>query len=366
MKAANRTIACRVDASLEIGTGHVMRCLTLAEVLRDMGATVFFVSRELPGNMIEQMEARGFPVVRLTAPDVPVPNGPPAHAAWGGVHWEQDADETRSALEETELDWLIVDHYAFDEKWEKTLRRNDMQIMVIDDLADRPHDCDLLLDQNLGRKAADYEARVPEHCKLLIGPRYALLRPEFSQLREESLKRRCTPRLGRLLITMGGMDKDNATSHVLDALRDCPLPDDLEIEVVMGGNAPWLEAVKEKVATMPWPIHVQVAIPDMAHRMAEADLAIGAAGSTSWERCCLGLPSLIMVIAENQAPAANALGISGAAVVLHPGQKLTQTLTELMVPSKLEARLKSISAVASRLVDGAGAARVAKCLVPVQ
>jgi len=366
MSAEICTIAFRVDASLEIGTGHVMRCLTLAEALRENGAEVLFISRALPGDMIDRIETRGFSIKRLPKPDGAATAAPPAHASWAGVSWQRDAEETDTALKASALDWLVVDHYAFDERWEKAVRRNGMQIMVIDDLADRPHDCELLLDQNLGREPDDYQALVPDHCKLLIGPTYALLRPEFAQLREESLERRRCPRLKCLLITMGGMDKDNATSRVLDALRDCSLPDELTIEVAMGGNAPWLEAVQKKAASMPWPTHVRLDTPDMARRMVTADLGIGAAGSTSWERCCLGLPSLIIVVADNQASAAKALGKSGAAVVLQPGQELVQTLRELLLPSEMEARLKSLSLLAAELVNGTGAVRVARHLVPAK
>jgi len=358
MKAANCSIAVRVDASLEIGTGHVMRCLTLAEALRKEGAEITFVSREAPGNMIDVVESKGFRVIRLPEPDGPVPEGPPMHAPWAGVSWQRDAEETDTALSASTLDWLVIDHYAFDERWEKKIRRDGMQIMAIDDIADRPHHCELLLDQNLGREPDDYGSLVPDHCKLLIGPTYALLRPEFAELREKSLARRRFPRLKRLLITMGGMDKDNATAHVLDALRGCSLPDDLTIDVVVGGKAPWLEAVQERAASMPWPTHVHVKISDMARRMVTADLAIGATGSTTWERCCLGLPTISVITAENQRNSAAALERFGAVRIARnvaDSDCIREAIRSLV--NNKEA-LREMSVAASAISDGLGLRRV--------
>ncbi|MFH0934731.1 MAG: UDP-2,4-diacetamido-2,4,6-trideoxy-beta-L-altropyranose hydrolase, partial [Pseudomonadota bacterium] len=295
------SILIRTDASLDIGTGHVMRCLTLAEALREQGASCRFVCRAHPGNLIDLIRQRGFVVHSLPSdPDWQPRSTEPAHAAWLGADWQADAEQTKVSAGGTAIDWLIVDHYALDGRWESALRGHSGKIMVIDDLADRVHDCDLLLDQNLGRNAEDYAALVPGGCTLLVGAKYALLRPEFSAQREYSLARRSAPQLKHLLITMGGVDKDDVTGKVLDALRVCTLPADCRISVVMGPHAPWLAQVRERAANMPWPTMVLVNISDMARLMADSDLAIGAAGCTSWERCCLGLPSLMMVLADNQ------------------------------------------------------------------
>jgi len=187
--------------------------------------------------------------------------------------------------------------------------------MVIDDLADRPHDCDLLLDQSLGREAADYAGLLPPAATPLIGPGYALLRPEFARLRAASLARRERPVLRKLLVTMGGVDKDNATGRVLDALASCTLPDAVEITVVMGPQAPWLSEVRAQAAAMPVPTKVLVGVRDMAALMAESDLAIGGGGMTSIERCVLGLPTIIVIQAENQIRQAKDLERAGAAVI---------------------------------------------------
>lgn len=359
--AANR-IVFRVDASLEIGTGHVMRCLTLAEALRKKGAEVFFISRELPGNMIDHVEARGFTVKQLPAPDGPAPEGPPAHAPWAGVEWQRDAAETCNALGASLPGWLVVDHYAFDRRWEKAVRRDGMQIMVIDDLADRPHDCDLLLDQNLGREAADYEPLVPKHCKLMIGPCYALLRPEFAAKRPKSLVRRKDGGLKDILISMGGIDQDNITARVIMVIRELELSPACRLTVVLGNNAPWFANIEELAASSNIDTTVLRGVEDMASLMAKSDLAVGGAGSSSWERCCLGLPTLIIVLAENQAAAAKALDNAEAAVMLYPDELLGRKLTELLTARPITSRLPFMSAAAGKLVDGLGTQRVIEYL----
>ena len=185
-------IVFRVDASVQMGTGHVMRCMTLANGLQQHGADLLFICREHPGNLIDMIEGNGYPVVRLQQAEtqyVAVP-GDVTHAAWLGVSWQQDAAGTIAAIGGTPADWLIIDHYALDRFFEQAVRPYVRKIMVIDDLADRPHDCDMLLDQNLGRTADDYAHLVPRKSKVLLGAQHSLLRPEFATLRSYSLKRR--------------------------------------------------------------------------------------------------------------------------------------------------------------------------------
>lgn len=358
------SVTFRVDASLDIGTGHVMRCLTLADALHERGAFCRFVCRAHPGNLIELVRQRSYEALALPAErgDVPrqAPDGAPlpGHAGWLGTDWETDAHETRAILAGQDVDWLIVDHYALDAHWEHSLRPACCRIMVIDDLADRPHDCDVLLDQNLGRSASDYAALVPGGCTVLAGPQYALLRPEFAALRPYSLARRETLALRRLLITMGGVDKDNATGKVLDTLRQYPLPPDCEITVIMGPHAPWLDQVRKQASEMPWPTEVRVNITDMAQVMADSDLAIGAAGSAAWERCCLGLPTLQVVLAENQLAGGRALHNTGAALSLGEPAVLSKQLASALWPLLTGKLLVEMSRAACAVTDGQGAARV--------
>jgi UDP-2,4-diacetamido-2,4,6-trideoxy-beta-L-altropyranose hydrolase len=361
-------VVFRADASLQIGNGHVMRCLTLAAALRKQGTECHFICREHPGNLIDQVRNRGFAVAALAEghpnfqPATQDDRSLPTHAPWLGVDWQTDAEATRDVLQSLSPDWLVVDHYALDYIWEQALRSHCAQLMAIDDLADRPHDCDILLDQNLSREAADYAGLVPATCRILAGTRYALLRPEFSALREYSLRRRSPPHLQRLLITMGGADQSDAAGRVLDVLRRYPLPHDCHITVIMGPHAPWLEQVQARTVNLPWPCDVKVGVDNMAELMADSDLAIGAAGGTSWERCVLGLPALIVITAENQRPGAMALSEAHAAIVIGEVNSI-----EACLPKQISAldgtKLAQLSEAASLLVDGHGTLRVMSVLL---
>lgn len=355
-------VAIRADSSLHIGSGHIMRCLTLADALVQRGAECHFLCREHPGHLIEMIRSKGYAVHVLPCEHIsPLAAEGPAHADWLGATQEQDARACRAILQELQPGWLIVDHYALDIRWEEALRPFYSHLMVIDDLADRPHQCDLLLDQNLGRKITDYAGLIPEECTVLAGPQYALLRPEFAALREYSLERRKQPKLHSLLISMGGVDQPNATVQVLEALKDCPLPDDCRINVVMGSKAPWLEQVRAVAAGMPRPTEVLVNVTDMAQRMVDCDLAIGAAGGTSWERCCLGVPTLIVVLADNQWSGARALQAAHAARLLGDISAIAQ-LPSVLSRLENEAELENMAMMASRIADGLGSVRVADSL----
>lgn len=360
-------IVFRTDASLQIGSGHVMRCLTLADALRAQGAQCQFISRAHPGHLLEVIRQRGYKVNSLVAPvqkaqdaiESITTTGQPAHASWLGSTWQTDAQETAAVLAGLKPDWLVVDHYALDEPWEEALAGHYSKLMVIDDLADRPHCSDLLLDQNLGRLPQDYASLVPTNCQVLTGPRYALLRPEFAALRPYSLQRRqAQPSLRQLLVTMGGVDQTNATGQVLQVLTTCTLPPDFRICVVMGLTTPWLQNVRELAAQMPWPTEVVVNVNDMAQRMAESDLSISAAGGTSWEQCCLGLPTLMVVLAENQQPGAQAMEAAQAVrligAVADIATQLPLAVAELIEP----ARQSRMSLVASAVSDGSGVEKI--------
>lgn len=361
-------IAFRTDASLDIGTGHVMRCLTLADALCQQGATAHFICRAHDGHLMDLIRARGHRVTALPRLAYEQADPTPPHARWLGTDWATDARESLSALHGQTPDWLVVDHYALDARWETALRPACHKLMVIDDLADRPHHCDLLLDQNLGRLAEDYDRLIQASCAVLAGPRYALLRPEFAAHRAPSLARRHPPQLQRLLVTLGGVDKDNATSQVLQALRHSPLPASCQITVVMGPHAPWLAQVQAQAAHMPWATDVVVNVNHMAELMAQSDLAIGAAGSTNWERCCLGLPCLLLVLADNQKSSAQALQQARAVRVMDL-ESLAVSLPRLMAVLGAEPNagqaLAALSDAAQAITNGQGAGLVARQMLPM-
>jgi UDP-2,4-diacetamido-2,4,6-trideoxy-beta-L-altropyranose hydrolase len=345
-------LAFRTDASLEIGAGHVMRCLTLADALATAGAHCCFVSREYRGHLFELIRRRGHELQALPGPDASAGDE-------SNSDWQTDCEQTRTALQGCDLDALIVDHYGLDAAWETGLADCSRRLFVIDDLADRPHRCDLLLDQNLDRRAGDYAELIPSTCQLMLGPQFALLRPDFARLRDYSLRRREHGELRRLLVNMGGTDLPNATSQVLSALHGVPLRSDSEVIVIVGAQAPWLQQVRELAARLPWKLTVKIDIDDMAYEMAESDLAIGAAGSSSWERCCLGLPALTVVLSANQMRVARALEDRGAAASLSLGPGLQTTLLDrLRIIVDDRQILRAMSASAREVTDGQGTGRV--------
>lgn len=339
-------VAFRADASIEIGTGHVMRCLTLAEALRDQGAECQFICSAEDGNMLQAIREKGFK----------------ASGVEPFMNWRIDAEQTQADLAESRVNWIIVDHYALDSRWEQALKAHCHKLMVIDDLADRTHDCDLLLDQNLGRLKSDYEKLVPAACQLLIGPKYALLRPEFAAWRDYSLKRRAVDtELKQLLISMGGTDYSNSTSQILQALKQVPLPTNCHITVVMGASSPWIQQATALAETMPWSTEVKVNVGNMAELMANSDLSIGAAGSTSWERCCLGLPSIQFVLANNQRLIANALHLANAAISVDMGS-FNAAASALCASSKLANKLNSLTKATQTISNGTGVLQVRSTL----
>jgi len=356
----NMNIAFRVDASKQIGIGHFMRCLTLADALQQHRASIRFVSRYMPVHLSHMLVAKGHEFKLIDGNSTECSIGGLAHAHWLGISQQADAQNTMQVLNDRAWDWLIVDHYGLDFQWEGVFRQTVENILVIDDLADRQHDCDILLDQNLGRSVADYADMVSSDCAVLAGPGYALLRPDFAALRNHSLLRRSkAPQLNHLLITMGGVDEPNATGQVLQALKTCALPTNCRITVVMGLTAPWLVNVQQLAAQMPWLTEVVVNVTDMAQRMADSDLAIGAAGSTSWERCCLGLPTLIVVLADNQKEAAEHLQKAGAANRLAFNGLLHQDLhDQLQCFVDYPEQACQMAACASAITDGLGAERM--------
>ncbi len=360
-------IAFRTDASLEIGSGHVMRCLTLADALSAKGASCRFICRLHEGNLVDLIRAKGYLVEILPTADNAVPRAPERddlssasvlkHADWLGVSQEQDAADCIANFSAAPTDWLIVDHYAIDAKWERLLIPYCRKLMIIDDLADRQHECDLLLDQNLGRVANDYAELIPSSARLLIGPRYALLRPEFARLRNTSLARRAEPKLEHLLVSLGGVDKDNVTTQVLDALDASALPETVRVTVVMGPRAPWLGAVQSRASRMRNPTEVLVDVRNMAQLMHDTDLAVGAGGSTTWERCTLGVPAIQVSLADNQRAINGAIGAAKAAITVDI-VGLRDAIMDFLRSPTLFARIAEMCRTSAKIADGHGEARI--------
>lgn len=356
-------IVFRVDASLEIGSGHVTRCLTLAQALRDGGCQVMFVCRDCPGNMCNLIAGHAFSLVRL--PMVPTANAAqiptatpdePVRVANIGAPADVDAQATREAIAAWGgADWLVVDQYSLDHLWERSLRLAVPRIMVIDDLADRPHDCDLLLNQNIAPEAHRRHAAIAEASTLLLGPKYALLQPDYETLHALTPLRE--GRIRRILIYFGAADRDNLTSRALAAFLGLERHD-VEVDVVVHEGSPHLQGIKRQI-TGHSNITLHAPLPTLARLMARADIAIGACGTTAWERLCVGLPALVITLAENQRSISRELHARGLIRELGDVTTVRNADIARVLDELLRVGVdKEWSARCHATVDGKGARRV--------
>ena len=354
-------VAFRVDASTRMGTGHVMRCLTLADALRARGARSLFICREHKGHLIELIRRRGHDAIGLPCLErnnsASNFSGGLVHSAWLGGDWGGDAAQTAAMLPESPCDWLIVDHYALDARWETALRPCYRKLMVIDDLADREHVCDLLLDQNLTEDMESrYRGKIPADCIALIGPRHALLRPEFAELRPKALARRRTPVMERLLIFMGGSDPENETGKAVAGVARAN-GRWRHVDVVVGQGFSALAALKDAMERLPSAaLHIQT--PYMAELMTLADLAVTAAGSVTWEKCALGLPSLVTILADNQRETARVVQRRGAQRIIGEAREMTRGGYAKHLDQLTLDEIAPMIDRAAAICDGSGAARV--------
>jgi UDP-2,4-diacetamido-2,4,6-trideoxy-beta-L-altropyranose hydrolase len=354
--SARPSVVIRADGTAAIGGGHVMRCLSLANVLAARGADVTFVGATMTDNLAERVEREGHRLCRTEPVAELLSQGQNAvSAVLSSGAQRQDAERTRATA--GAADWVVVDHYRLDESWIDAAA-HDARCLVIDDLANRAQPCDILLDQTFGRVAADYAQWVPQECLMLLGARYALLRAEFSELRPQALSRRRHRReLGRLLISLGSTDIGGVTAGVLGSVLAAGLG--CHIDVVLNSGAESLPAVRRICETAPH-IHLHLDTTDMASLMLEADLAVGTAGTTSWERCCLGLPAVTLVVADNQRLVSQMLSQAEAAITVASVEEVGPAVLRLAEDASARARM---SAAAAAITDGLGAARVADAML---
>jgi len=353
-------VVIRTDASTALGSGHVMRCMTLAEELSGRGATVIFVCRMGDGHMNDSIAGRGFVVLPLAAgAELEIST----RGALNDALWQEDAAQTQAALKATGRtpDWLVVDHYALDRRWEGVLRSVARRIMVIDDLANRPHDCDLLLDQNIPNPLHGRYARfLPSDTRSLLGTEYALVRPEFARHRTCALARR-NGQLQRVLVSMGGTDPANDTAAALKGLARRAAAG-VALDVVIGAGNPHRQAIRslcDDMATAE--LHIQTS--RMAELMTRADLAITAGGSTTWERCVLGMPAIVTIQSADQAPIAEAVQRAGGQCVLGWSKDVAAQDYDRAFHALTADELMRMSKASATLCDGRGAERVATHLL---
>ncbi len=356
-------ICFRVDASKEIGTVHLMRCFTLAEALIERGARVTFLCRHFPEEFQDRFQTMKMDCVLLNLKGEFKPGeATDPYTEQLGVPPEVDAIDVASVLPDLvpPVDWLVVDHYALDAKWERLVRPFCKQIMVIDDLHNRSHDCELLLDQNLhGEGNNPYITLAPEGCLTLLGPAYALLRPQFLEARQKLPSRAGS--LKRILIFFTGTTSCNKMVEAIKAVKALNL--DIALDIVPGVFYPYREELNALCSDMKSSIIQNE--PDMVKLMLEADLSIGSPGSTTWESMTLGLPSVVAVSTENQLDVAKEAHKRGALINLGDAGKITakdweKTLKKLFLDP---AMLDEMSESAKKLVDGQGTRRISEILM---
>lgn len=337
----------RADASVDIGTGHVVRCLTLADALRHNGVKISFICREDSGSLTGLIRSKGFDVY-----DIPA-----------GIDMAADCQLSLEILkgQSPAADCLIVDHYGIDASYEAVLRQAAGKLMIIDDLANRRHDCDILLDQTYSLNKDRYRGLLPSYCAKLLGPKYALLRPQFLEARNNLRER--DGQIKKIFICMGGIDFKNLTCKTLRAIKRLNRPE-IHTDVVIGASNFHRREVEALASEIP-NVRCFVQVEEMAELMAAADLGIGAGGTTTWERSCLGLPSLVIVTADNQMAVSRELSEEG--YLISEGwfegvneQDLCEDIGFLCRHPEI---MKQVSLKAKQLVDGRGAERVRNYLL---
>lgn len=345
-------VAIRVDAGPVIGGGHAMRCLTLADALVARGAKIIFVTAAMPEDLKRRIASCGHKLVTIR---------PSSEQQREGEYWhERPLSEVAQKLDAVEsecvgnVDWLVVDHYLLDYRWHRAARSFCRHVLVVDDLANRALDCDVVLDQTFGRESADYRALVPDSATILSGAEYALLRPEFSRERPTALRRRSASReVRRILISLGTTDPNSITGTIVEnviAMGPC------SIDVVIGPQATSLPRLRA-LAGQDSRLTLHIGTKRMAELMRDADLAIGAPGTTTWERCCLGLPAIALVLAENQRMIGERLARVGAHMLAEreDSSAITNSLELLLSDADMRSRMSETTA---SITDGHGVERV--------
>lgn len=331
-----------------MGIGHAARCAALAAALKTVGCDVRFVVRDL-GLAYPLAD----PLVRLPAPVGDVPADDVPHASWAGVGWQADADETIAALTDDAPDWVVVDHYAFDARWHAAVRASlDCRLVVIDDLADRNLDADILIDHNFATDhRTKYAGRVNADTRILGGPRFALIGTAYAEAARYAW-RECVESIG---VFMGGVDAGGHSAGVLDAIDAAGFSGAVEIATTSAN--PHLDTLRARAGQRP-KTTLAVDLPDLASFFARHDVQVGAGGGATWERCCIGAPTIAVVVADNQRASIPALATTGVIVAATP-ETLTATIGTLVADG---GKRHALGEAGRRLVDGRGAVRAAGAL----
>jgi UDP-2,4-diacetamido-2,4,6-trideoxy-beta-L-altropyranose hydrolase len=356
--ALNRmNIMLRVDSSDKIGTGHVVRCLTLAIALNEEGVAVRFMCRPLAGNIIPSIEAKGFEVVIIQ-------NGGRGEHSFSKEDCKWEAMRVAEVCTLLGVNIVILDHYFLDNEWERVVRLN-AKLMCISDIPSRFRSCDLLVDQSLFRIESDYQSLVNRDCELLLGPDYAIVRPEFAACRKEATATRDPGEIGRVLITMGGSDPDDFTSRILNIISRYSEHDlsGIVFELILGRSYRYLQRVDDVIGGSKLRFTTHRYVDNMAAMMSSVDLVITSAGTTLWECFTLGLPAIAVQIADNQSynieSAVRAEAVIGCNSEASLKECLAQSLSDVFSNNDVLAKLRENSRA---ICDGLGTDRMVSAI----
>lgn len=363
-------ILFRTDGSSLIGLGHLSRCLTLANYFKSIGMNCTFVCRESDIKLKNIIDIEGHSVKVLNKTykistgieDTEVP-----HSSWLETDWETDAFETINSISGNNFDILFIDHYSLDYKWINLIREHVKKVVVIDDLADRVLNCDFLIDQTLGRDISDYKDLLGPSSISLVGSKFSILRPEFIQkIDEAKVKRQETSKVKTILISLGGVDKDNITKKIIESLLKYKFVKDLQINVVLGAGSSHFDDIKS-FADLKSNVKVFFNIKNMSDFILDADLAFGAGGSSSWERCVLGLPSINVVLSKNQEKISSALEESHLGFNIgYWSESKTKEILEKLSQLRDDASIwHKFSKNCFNITDGKGIKRISKVIMKV-
>ena len=344
MKNDKKIIFIRVDSSTKIGYGHLIRCLALADTLKK-SFKINFICTNLNGNLISQICKKNFEVFRFNTKSQ-------------RINVKKDAEKTISIIKKyrNKKSLLILDSYILSQEWENRVKPYVKRLIVIDDLMDRKHSCDLIIDQNLHTQMNSlYINSVPKNCVKLLGPDYAILRNQFIAQRKYA-KIRSLP-LKNILVSFGGSDNENHTLHALTSLKK--LNSDVNVNVVTG-TANIGKKIIKNFCKKNFNYNYFEQVENMAKLMQVADLCIGSSGTTTWERCCVGLPAIAIVASNDQKDIASAVSKNKCIINLGKIKKSDNVNYVRLMKNLKNNELQNMSRNCMKLVDGKGAARISK------
>jgi len=334
----------RADANAQMGTGHLMRCLALAQGWKSQRGQAIFITTCESDGLLQRLSSEGFQIVTLERPY-------PDPADW---------EATSQVLTAHPNAWVVLDGYHFDSAYQRRIKETGHPLLVIDDMAHLEHYyANIVLNQNLHAEQLNYSCE--PYTQLLLGTRYVLLRREF--LKWQGWRREIAERARKVLVTLGGADPDNVTLKIIMAMNKLTLKD-LEVKVVIGPTNAHMASLKEAVHHSPFTIHLLPSVENMPDLMAWADVAVSAGGSTCWEMGFMGLPNVVLVLAENQQDIAAGLGTAGVAFNLgwYTEASIAQVANTLVDLLRDGGSRRQMSQRGRELVDGLGVERVAESL----